>query len=403
MTRLAYFVETNAMGGAEKYIADLMIAMGGKGYEITFVCNDFRPLVDYIRKRVGAPMAPLWFPSVSRSRAIQSGLAVNRKMRGRLKLLKIPGLVVYYAYFAYAFFVLWRLWGRLRPDVLHVSAGGYPAGESPRAAVLAARARGIPRRVMTVHNLADAPPPLAFFERKIDRAVERSLHKLVCVSHSSKNSLVEKRGFNPDRVGVIHNGYEPPAPGGATRQKIREELGIPLDAAVVGSVGGLQPRKGYHVLVNALAQMKRRPVRLVVIGDGPCRDDLARQALEAGLSDRIVWAGFRADASRCLAAFDVFAFPSTAFESFPYVILEAMAAGLPVAATSVGGTVEQIQDGVSGRLVPPDNAAALASALDEILDDPALGRAWGEAARKRVRENFSMNLMLERTEALYHE
>ncbi len=412
-----FFVDTNAMGGGEKYVADLVNALAqpplgaapdsrtATRYEIVVACGDFPEFVEFIRREAGnnCRAIPLRLPSVTRLRAAQAGMAAVRKSRGRFGFLKVGGQILSYVNAAVCF---WRLLGVFRnekPDILHISNGGYPAAESHRAAVLAARLAGVPRRLMTVHNLADNFPPLAFIDRRIDRWVEGSLHGLWAVSEGSRRTLIEKRGFDARRVGVVHNGFQPRPAENA--ESLRKELGLPSGNRVIGNIGGLQPRKGHKVLLDAFAEVKKTApdVHLLILGEGPCRPELEEQARSLGLEDSVSLPGHRREASRYLPAFDVFVFPSTGFESFPYVILEAMAAGKPVVATDVGGTAEQIVHERTGLLIPPSDKDAMVRAILRALKGPEESARWAQEAKRDVREKFSLERMVQNTEKFYSE
>src|SRR4030095_5782738 len=154
-----------------------------------------------------------------------------------------------------------------------------------------------------------------------------------------------------------------------------QALGIPADVVVAGTLGRLDPVKDQAGLVRACAQTPGTGKRVVVIaGDGPSRPELERVASELGLADRVRLLGERTDVSLILQALDVFVLPSLG-EGISNAILEAMATGLPVIATRVGGNVELVREGITGSLVEPRNPHALSQALDTYLGEPRRSRA----------------------------
>jgi glycosyltransferase involved in cell wall biosynthesis len=169
----------------------------------------------------------------------------------------------------------------------------------------------------------------------------------------------------------------------------------------VGAVGRLSPEKGFDVFVRAAAIVARhRPdVSFVLYGEGPLRPALEELIRREGLVGRFVLGGFRQDLPAVLPQLDV-AVSSSHTEGLPVALLEAMAAGLPVVATRVGGTPEVVADGVTGLLVPPNDPAALAAKVMALLDDPRRA-AMGEAGRRRVRDEFTFEAMAERYERLF--
>jgi glycosyltransferase involved in cell wall biosynthesis len=170
-------------------------------------------------------------------------------------------------------------------------------------------------------------------------------------------------------------------------------LGIAPEALVVACVGGLDPVKNHAVLIEAFARVlaQRPDGALLLIGDGPIRNDLERQA--APLGDRVRFLGHRDDVPDLLRAADVYAQVSQT-EGFSNAVLQAMATALPVLVTAVGGNVELVTE-QTGRLVAPGDVEATARALAALMDDPALRRRLGEAARRRVVEQGSQQAMVE--------
>ncbi|MFQ5719570.1 MAG: glycosyltransferase [Acidobacteriota bacterium] len=267
---------------------------------------------------------------------------------------------------------------------------------------LAARLAGVPY-VGTRRNLAHwRAGPAGIRERWRDRSSQ-----VIIASSSAAAAVARADGVRADSLRVIPNGVPVPELGGprrqaAARSEARAALGIPGAARVVGSVGGLKKIKAPVVLLRAFARRRAAATgdRLVFIGNGPEAGPLAAAARDLGLENNLVLAGRRHEPADLLAAFDVFALASTS-EGFSNALLEAMAAALPVVATAVGGNNEAVVDGVCGRLVPADDEAALAGALDECLADPERAAAWGRRGRERVIGRYSMQAMVDAHVRLY--
>jgi glycosyltransferase involved in cell wall biosynthesis len=179
-------------------------------------------------------------------------------------------------------------------------------------------------------------------------------------------------------------------------------LGLPADAVVVGSLTRMRVRKGVEEFLSAMGPVCRaRPaVHVVIAGDVEPDDDVRALVAAAGLGDRLHLLGRRSDVPEVLAAFDVFVLSSHG-EGMSNAILEAMAMEKPVVATAVGGTVEVVEEGVTGRLVPARDAAALAAGITAVLDDPERGRAMGARGRRVVIDRFSARAMVRQMETLY--
>lgn len=205
------------------------------------------------------------------------------------------------------------------------------------------------------------------------------------------------------RLRLIYNGVDTGLfrPDPIQRAAARAELGLTAGHRVVISVGRVSAEKDYATLLTALAQLPE-VWRLVLVGDGPELDGLRRLAAELGLGERARLLGRRGDVERLLAAADLFALSSLS-EGVSIALLEAMAMGLPVVATAVGGTPEVVVDGLTGRLLEPGQPHALALGLVEALADPQRAAAWGRAGRQRVEDRFSLRAMAAAYAELYRE
>jgi glycosyltransferase involved in cell wall biosynthesis len=264
------------------------------------------------------------------------------------------------------------------------------------AAVLgipAARRRGLPT-VATLHTL-DAPPPrsrLALHFRLMAWALRRA-RRVIAVSEITRRHYLERARLRPERVVTIYNGIDPTAyqAGPGVREEARAEWGLLPDAPVLATVAVQREPKGIQHMLAALPQVAAAfpEVRYLLVGDGPHRPALEQQARDLGLADRVVFAGAREDVACLLAAADIFVLPSLT-EALPTVIAEAMAAGLPIVATTVGGIPEMVRHGEAALLVPPADPEALAAAVLRLLANPRQAAAMGRAGRRLVAERFDI-------------
>jgi glycosyltransferase involved in cell wall biosynthesis len=273
---------------------------------------------------------------------------------------------------------------RLGADVL--LCHGYKANLLGRPA---ARRLGIPA-VAVSRGWTGESFRVRLYER-LDRFHLRFMDHVVAVS-AAQGAKVRRAGVPQDRLAVIPNAIDPDRfadPDPRYRAKLlRYFHGEP--ERVVGAAGRLSPEKGFDVLIAAATRMMEADpsVGFVVFGEGPCRADLQQKITDAGLTGSVVLAGFRPDLDKFIPHLDLLALPSHT-EGLPNVVLEACAAGVPVVATSVGGTPEVIEDGMSGYLVPPGNAEALAEAIREALGCEEQLREVAFQGRQRVLEGFS--------------
>jgi glycosyltransferase involved in cell wall biosynthesis len=207
-------------------------------------------------------------------------------------------------------------------------------------------------------------------------------------------------GVAKERLYTIYGGLEPTSPMLDESSVVRDELGIPRDSLVVGFAGNMRRVKGVDLLFQAALQLKDLP-QLHWLLLGRVEDArVSRLAEHPEIRDRVHCLGWRDDAVRLMTAMDVFAMPSRS-EGLCRAIMEAMALGLCPVATAVGGTPELIRNGVDGLVVPPGDAAALASAIRRVADDAALRRRLACSARERILRDFTIERMVEGTLAMY--
>ncbi len=230
--------------------------------------------------------------------------------------------------------------------------------------------------------------------------------KIIAVSAQVKQSLKQYPGLNSQKVEVIHYGvdlerFRPLS--AANKAKKRCEINLPGDAFVIIVVGRLEPQKGHKDLVEAVKPLIQRNNKLYVIfvGDGSQRSALENQVGENGLNENIRFFGRREDICDILNSADLFCLPSIAGEGLPNAILEAMACGVPVVATDVGGSLEVVTNGVNGFIVPFGDIAQLRASISKLVNDNNLLNQQSIAARKTVINQFSLDKQIENFKNLY--
>lgn len=267
-------------------------------------------------------------------------------------------------------------------------------------AAIASRRLGLPHVVRRPVALADEmlPAHRRFLYGLADAWTLGRCRGIVAVSHASKQRMVATQHLPAAKITVIPNGARVPVVTADAARAARAALGVEPRELLLGGVGQLIPRKAFHVLVEALAVLGARHSRLVgvVLGEGPERARLEGLAASRGV--RFLLPGYIENPYAALASFDVAVLPSRA-EGMPLAVVEAMALGVACVATPVAGTAELIEDGVSGLLVPPDDPAALAAALDGLLADAERRRRLAAAGRERMQARYSIDAMLRGFEA----
>lgn len=398
--KVVFYTENYVYGGLERYLFDAIGALA-EDWDAALLHNDYPGFAARFAAEVRRPARRVPVPIATRPRRIDRLARVMPRLAARAvaRAFAVPLARHDYERNRAAIAAALREIGPA--DVLHVVNGGYPGGESCAAAARAAAEAGVPRRVysvLSVHQPEVSRPPA----KAIEKRLLEDVHAFVTNSAAGRDSLLRHRGFPPSAVVVARNGVGVPRVDAARAAALRREW-LGDGTLLVGCLGALYPLKGHRCLIEALpAVLRAHPrARLVLVGDGESAADLRAQARALGVEESVLFPGYlEGDPGDALAAFDVFAHPTSQIEGLPYAILEAMALGKPVLATAVGGVPEAVADGVTGLLVPPASPAALAEALSRLVD-PGLRRRLGEAARRRWSEEFTAEAAAARLRALY--
>jgi glycosyltransferase involved in cell wall biosynthesis len=279
-----------------------------------------------------------------------------------------------------------------RVDVVHT--------HNPQALVYGAPAAALARCpcVHTKHGVNPDPPRRMWLRR----AAAKMVDAYVAVTPTLARLAIERNECDATQLHVIPNGIDTTrfAPNIAARQRARAELGIAESAWVVGTVGRLSPEKNQGLLIDAMAPMLDPRRHLIIVGDGPERAQLQARAQATLRPELVHFTGARNDPEAWLAAFDAFALTSDS-EGLPLVVLEAMAVGLPVVATAVGGIPDVVEHDITGTLVPPGDRHALTTVLVRLATRPQSAREMASRARRMVLERHSTEHMVEGYERLY--
>jgi glycosyltransferase involved in cell wall biosynthesis len=268
---------------------------------------------------------------------------------------------------------------------------------------LAARRAGLPV-ILTLHNVVEARTGIQRWG--YNWLLGKPLTPIACAEFV-RRSFGEHFGDRAAGIRTIQNAVdipsEQPDPS-ASRRVFEKELGVRPGATILAGVGRMVHQKAFEHMISAVAGLRSAgtPVQLVLFGEGTLRSQLESQVRNLGLSDDVIFAGFRSDIRQLMAAIDIVVFSSRQ-EGLPMVLLEAMAAGRCVVATQVGGIPEAVDDDREALLVPSDNVEALTAALGRASLDPALRLRLGQAARERYLRNFTVDRMARSYEQLYRE
>ncbi len=363
LSRVCLLIGQLGLGGTEKQVVLLAKGLQSRGIE-TSVCLLFEggPREQALRA-AGVPVVYLGFPSsITLLRKLPSNIAAFARLVRHLR--------------------------QLRPDVLHAFlyhsyVTAAPAARLARVKVLVAGRRSLGdfkqgRRVLLA----------------VERAATTITDHLVANAESVAEDTIRNEGVRLDKITTVYNGL----PDSAFEAAAPAEL--PAESPVILCVANLKSYKGHRFLLDAVARLHDRnlPCTLVLVGEGPERRALEEQAAQLKIDVRLL--GTRTDVEALLARADVAVLPSL-HEGMSNAVMEAMATGLPVVATEVGGTRELLRG--HGVLVPPSDSEALADGLERVLADPALAARLGAAARAWSREHLHVDTMVDKHVALYQE
>jgi len=360
--RIEMVLPTLDAAGMEVMVANLTRGLVGRGHQVGVTCLEEDGLIADELRAVGVRVAVIRNPG----------------FRGVLRPTRLEA------------------WLRqVRPDLVHAHSGGW------LKAARAAHRAGVPHVVHTVHGLLDHEPwHGVLFKRWATRYTAR----VIAVSEPLRQYLLRVVRLPPAKTTLVPNGvdvqefYPGPRRGGW-----RSAMGIGPDAPVIGNVARLDTVKNHADLIVGFARMRAEAPEavLVIAGDGPLRRDLDARAAALGVSQQIRFLGQTRDIAALYREFDLFVLSSHA-EGTSLSVLEAMASGVCVVATAVGGTPALLGSGAVGCLVRPGDPTALAAAMTALIRDPRRRRELAEAGRSAVVARYSLETMVDRYEQEYH-
>ena len=363
---LAELAGSSAYGGGERYLELLCDRLDRARYRALLICPEPGPFVGRMKERGVEThlvhLAPLFNP-----------------------------------------LALWRLTRLLaRERVTILQTHGARANFYGR---IAGRLAGVPVIVSTVHNSLkdyEVTPLKRWLYTFLLRLTLPLVHRIICVSDATRWDLIDECSAASAKTQTVYNGVDPSAfPSQPDRQKFRQELGM-TQGPVLVTIGRLTEQKGHRYLLRAFPDLLNTWPQLccVFVGEGELQDALHRMAIDLGVERACRFVGGREDIVDILAAADLFVLPSLS-EGFPFVVLEALAMGLPVVASRVNGVPELIEDHKTGLLVSPRDPQSLAKAIRKVLSDPTVASRMGAEGRAVVQERFTVDRMVANTTAIF--
>jgi glycosyltransferase involved in cell wall biosynthesis len=307
-----------------------------------------------------------------------------------------------------AIFEIIKLIKKLRPDIIHLNSSKISILGSLTAKLC--YVLRVPCYVIyTVHGwifnepLASWKKSFYFWAEKLTAILK---NKIVCISKLDYDIAKNKLKIKEKKLALIYHGIKPInfLSCEAARNKLKSKIKNLKSEILIGSIANLYKTKGLEYLIEAvrilISQYPNIPISLIIIGEGEERKNLEDLIGQLNLKNRVFLAGNIKNAAELLPAFDVYV-NSSVKEGFPYSILEAMSAGLPIVATRVGGIPEMISDGENGLLVEPANPEELAKRMKILIEDKNLRSVLGEQAKRTINERFIMEKMIEKIKEVY--
>jgi glycosyltransferase involved in cell wall biosynthesis len=373
--RIIYAITKGNWGGAQRYVYDLATHFSAS-HEISVIYGEG---IELGQRLAAANIKALSFPTL-----------IN-DMGGILRDLQtIRSLIRYFR--------------TEKPDVLHLNSSKIGI-----LGAIAGRLAGVPRIIFTAHGWAfneHRPRLVRIFLKAVHYATVVLSHNTIAVSEEMRRQAHFMYGVQK-KIVVIHNGIdtqETYLSKTAARERLQEKITHPVRPLWIGTISELHKNKGVDIFINAATMLAREsdmpPFEIIIIGEGEERRALEQRAAENGITERTTFIGQIPDARLFIPALDIFTLSSRT-ESLGYVLLEAGLAKVPAVASKVGGIPEIIQNRETGLLFPSGDAGSLADTIRSFIAQPAFSQRCAENLFKKVKSEFSITLMIARTESLY--
>ncbi|MCS6870512.1 MAG: glycosyltransferase family 4 protein [Anaerolineae bacterium] len=364
--RLVHLAKMTGVAGTENHLLALLPQLAKCGLDVRLIvlCEPEKPMYAY-----AAQMSAHGVPTELITIHSDLDLRLIGQLTARLRAIRADAV---------------------HTHLIHADWHGIPA----------ARRAGVRYVYTSGHN--DDPFRYRLPIRLVQAYLWRRVTAGIAISEAVRQFMIKVELAPPRKVHTVHYGIAPTPPDLLMRAVFRAELDIPLDAPVFGSVCRLIEQKGLTFALRAFAQIAPRfpEAHYVIVGDGALRESLRAEAEALGIAARVHFAGWRSDAAARMSAFDVFLMPSL-WEGFGLATLEAMAAHLPIIASRVSALPEIVVDGITGFLCAPRDVACFAERMAQLLADRDLAMRLGANGAARLRAEFSVSKMVERTLAVY--
>ncbi len=368
--KVLFLITKGNFGGAQRYVFDIATHLPKDRFEVVVACGE-------------------------------PGLLGEKLSQQNIRTITIQGLgrdVQWFKDPTLILFSILKILKQEHPDVVHLNSAKVGGIGS-----FAARLSKIPHIIFTAHGFAFNEDRNIFSKVVIRFAIWLTIifsHKTICVAKNTKGQI-NNWPFIKNKLTVIHNGIR--QIDFLSQNAAREEIASMVkERTIIGSIAELHKNKGLDFLIRAMALLGqvRNDVALVIVGNGEEKENLDKLAKKLGVDNKIYFAGFKKEAAKYLKAFDIFVLSSRT-EAFPYALLEAGLAKIPVIASRVGGIPEIIDNEKDGLLVPPGKPAEIERALRFLIENPTTAKNFGQRLEHKIKKEFNLEKMLEETIKIY--
>jgi len=281
--------------------------------------------------------------------------------------------------------------GEMKPDLIQGIL--FQANQMSK---LAGRLAGIKLRLCAIHTFDESASKAV-----LEKLTSRFATRYVVAPEALKKFCVDRYSIPPDKILVIWNGirFEKTQ---TDRKPMLDKLGLAPGLKIIGAIGRLHREKGQDILLRSFSRLTGEfpELRLVIVSDGPERQNLEALAKSLGVGERVIFTGFVPEPEKYFSVFDLFVLPSR-IEAMPMILMQAMAHAKPIVATNVGGVSELIDDNKTGILTPAEDESSMSRSIARILSDPELSKQLGAGAKMKAQKEFSLDKMIEAYRKLY--
>jgi glycosyltransferase involved in cell wall biosynthesis len=403
--KILYFSDCHIYGGSDRNIINLLNYMAEQpGVEVFFAYRYFKTYQMGVNRDLSDKVTAIRLPLLSNITLFHQ---VKQKISNRLlsSIIRLPFWLLQKigVYAVYDYLVLRNMLARIKPDLIHVNNGGYPASFICQAAIFAAKHAGVHKIVCHINNPAEKQ--VVWLDKLIDKKINEYTDYFITASQHASVTLAQNRSFDVHKVVQIYNTIEDPNVI-KSKKEICALHKVEADKFILCEVAFLSPRKGQIYVLEALRKIKElypdiySQLVVFLVGDGEDYPTLVKYCELHGLQN-VIFAGYQDNYVDYIACADIFLLPSTGYEDMPLVILSAMRLCKPIIASEFAGIAEEIDNLHSGILLEVEKLDSLYLEIVRLFKDSDLRHYYGENAVKRFNEHFSQALVYGKIKALY--